>query len=137
MQAQLAQIQNMATVSPTGSSVSPSNPGLDELGASQSSPVLPESATSGRQDLSLLLGNVVRPKSLRDSVGAADVTSSLKDLEDLEELEARKEEMKRVSSFTDFLEDRDDQAWLVMQVRSSLARTEEGSGHLSTVNSYR
>lgn len=90
--------------------------GRDELGASQSSPVLQEGSTARQQDLSPLLDKGdLRPKSVRDSL-SPEVTSSLKELG---ELERENEAVKRKSSFVDLLESRDiemDQAWLDMQV---------------------
>ena len=87
----------------------------DELGASQSSPVLQEVAIKTQQDSSPHhLDQVLRPKSVRDSVGP-EASSSLKDLGELGV--TSEEGMKRTSSFADLLESRDmDQAWLDVQV---------------------
>ena len=107
----------MASLTPTHSSTqNPPSLAGDELGASQSTPVLPDGAISKKQDASQLLDSVLRPKSIRDSMGL-EVTSSLIDLE---EMEARNEEMKRTSSFAGFMEDKEDQAWLDMQVMANL-----------------
>lgn len=113
----------MATVYPSrvdSSSKLDSYTGLrlerDELGASQSSPVLQEGLAARQHDLSPLLGNL-RPKSLRDSL-ISEGTSSLKELR---ELERENEAVKRKSSFVELLESKDieiDQAWLDMQVQS-------------------
>ena len=87
----------------------------DELGASQSSPVLQEVAIKTQQDSSPHhLDQVLRPKSVKDSVGP-EASSSLKDLGELGV--TSEEGMKRTSSFADLLESRDmDQAWLDVQV---------------------
>lgn len=87
----------------------------DELGSSQSSPLLQEVATKLQQDSSQLQDQILRPKSVRDSIGL-EGTSSLKELG---ELGVAEEGMKRTSSFADLLESREmDQAWLEMQVSS-------------------